>query len=51
MSHLMNSDWNEFEDKYQRVRKASEKLFRIEMDDSLVKEDLDNFKRLRCIAI
>lgn len=49
-SHLVD-DWQEFEDKYMRVKKTSEQIYNIEIGDQDLKEDLDYLKKLRDVCI
>ena len=49
-SHLVD-DWQEFEDKYIRVKKTSEQIYNIEIDDRTLKEDLDHLKKVRDVCL
>lgn len=48
-SHLVD-DWQEFEDKYMRIKNTCEQLYKIKVDEQLIKEDLDNLKALKDVC-
>ena len=48
--HLIE-DWNVFEDKYNRIRKTCQQLFKIDFDQSEAMKDLEHFKQLRDIML
>ena len=50
VSHLVD-DWDEFHDRYTRVRSTAEKLFNIQLSKEEAQQDLDAFMALRDVLI
>jgi len=49
VSHLVDDNWTEFEDKYHRVRNTCEQLYNVKLSKEDIEHDFDSFKQLRSL--